>query len=53
MRKARKQEMQMIRIRWCPPQEQQFVPFPIAPQEVQGRAAFPFSSFNPSFALAA
>ena len=35
MRKARKQEMQRMRIHWHPPQEQQFVPSPIAPHEVQ------------------
>jgi len=48
MRKARKQEMQRIRIHWHPPPEQQFVPSPIAPHEAQvGRwgAAFLHSSF--------
>jgi hypothetical protein len=35
MRKARKQEMQKLRIHWRRPHEQQFVPSPFAPHEVQ------------------
>jgi len=34
----------MIRIRWRPPQEQQFVPSPITPHEVRVGRCFPHSS---------
>ena len=47
MRKARKQEMQKLRIHWRRPHKQQFVPSPFAPHEVQVGRCFPHSSILP------